>query len=300
MTVAVTGSSGLIGSAIVRVLTQRGHTVRPIVRRPARNDSEIFWDQQHDTIDLARLEGVDAVINLAGASLAQLWTKRAKRTIRDSRVKGTATLSRAIASLDKKPQAMLSGSAIGVYGLRGDETLDESSTLGDDFLALVAREWETATRPAADAGIRVVELRTGLVVSPDGGVLAKMLLPFRLGVGGRFGDGEQWMSWIALSDYVEAVAFLLDNAALAGPVNLVAPNPVTNAEFTRVFARVLRRPAFFHVPRAALTLLMGEMAEGTILASQRLRPRRLLEAGFNFSLPTLEAALRAELTRSER
>jgi uncharacterized protein (TIGR01777 family) len=300
VTVAVSGSTGLIGSAIVRVLTQRGNAVRALVRRPAQNEDEISWDPEHETIDAARLVGVDAVINLAGESLAQRWSDSTKRKIRDSRVKGTAALSRAIASLDQRPAAMLSGSAIGIYGLRGDETLDESSTLGGDFLASVASEWESATKPAVDAGIRVVNLRSGLVLSPSGGALEKLLTPFRLGVGGRLGDGKQWWSWIALSDYVEAVMFLLADAKTAGPVNLVAPNPVTNAEFTRVLARVLRRPAFFHVPRAALTLAMGEMAEATVLASQRIRPRRLLEAGFNFSLPTLEAALRAELTRSAR
>jgi uncharacterized protein (TIGR01777 family) len=300
MTVAVTGSTGLIGSAIVRVLTSRGHAVRPIVRRPSKNDSEIVWDVERETIDASRLEGVDAVINLAGESLAQRWNEGVKREIRDSRVKGTSTLSRAIASLGRKPSVMLSGSAMGIYGSRGDETLDESSSLGDDFLASVCKEWEAATAPAEAAGVRVVHLRTGLVLSPNGGGLPKLLIPFRMGVGGRVGSGKQWSSWISLSDYVEAVTFLLNNASFAGPVNLVAPNPVTNGEFTRVLARVLRRPAFFHVPRAALTLAMGEMAEGTILASQRIRPRRLLEAGFNFSLPTLEAALRAELTRSER
>jgi uncharacterized protein (TIGR01777 family) len=300
MTVAVSGSTGLIGSAIVRVLEQRGHVVRALVRRSAQSDSEITWDPETETIDATRLVGVDAVINLAGESLAQRWSDNAKRRIRDSRVKGTTTLARAIASLDPKPRAMLSGSAIGIYGLRGDETLDESSTLGSDFLASVAKDWEAATQPAADAGIRVVNLRTGLVISPDGGALQKMLPPFRAGVGGRLGDGRQWMSWIALTDYVEAVTFLLDDASIAGPVNLVAPNPVTNEEFTRVLARVLRRPAFFHVPRVALTLAMGEMAEATVLASQRVRPRRLLEAGFNFTLPTLEAALRAEFTRSAR
>jgi len=300
MTVAITGSTGLIGSAVVRALTQFGAVVRPLVRRAAQNENEISWDPEHETVDVARLEGVDAVINLAGESLAQRWSDSVKRRIRDSRVKGTAALSRAIASLAVKPRVMLSGSAMGIYGLRGDETLDESSTLGNDFLAGVATEWEAATKPAIDAGIRVVLLRTGLVLSPDGGALEKLLTPFRLGVGGRLGDGKQWSSWIALTDYVNAVIFLLGDASIAGPVNLVAPNPVTNEEFTRVLARVLRRPAFFHVPRAALTLTMGEMAEATVLASQRIRPRRLLEAGFNFSLPTLEAALRAELTRSER
>jgi uncharacterized protein (TIGR01777 family) len=301
MTIAISGSTGLIGSAAIRALQQRGHAVRPIVRRAARADTEISWDPQRKTIDVTGLNGVDAVINLAGEPLSQRWSDRVKQRIRESRVDGTATLARAIASLETKPAVMLSGSAIGIYGRqRGDETLDESSRLGDDFLASVAKDWEAATKPAVDAGIRVVNLRTGLVVSPDGGALEKMLPPFRLGVGGRFGDGRQWMSWIALTDYVSALAFLLDAASIAGPVNLVAPNPVTNEEFTRVLGRVLRRPAIIHVPRAALTLALGEMAEATVLASQRVRPRRLLEAGFNFSLPTLEAALRAELTRSAR
>jgi uncharacterized protein len=300
MTVAISGSSGLIGSSVRRVLEQRGHAVRPLVRRVAANDNEIRWDPEHGSVDDARLSGVDAVIHLAGESLAQRWSNDAKQRIRDSRIKGTSTLSRSLAQLEQKPRVMLSGSAIGIYGSRGDETLDESSTPGNDFLASVCVAWEAATQPAVAAGIRVVNLRSGLVLSPTGGALEKMLTPFRLGVGGRFGTGEQWMSWIALADYVEALMFLIDNVSIAGPVNLVAPNPVTNRELTRVLARVLRRPAFFHVPRAALVLALGEMAEGTVLASQRVRPRALLEAGFNFTLPTLEAALRAELTRSER
>ena len=301
MTIAISGSTGLIGSAAARAFERRGHDVRPIVRRAARTDSEISWDPERKTIDVTRLNGVDAVINLAGEPLSQRWSDRVKQRIRESRVDGTVTLARAIASLETKPPVMLSGSAIGIYGRnRGDETLDEASSLGDDFLASVAKDWEAATQPAVEAGIRVVNLRTGLVVSPNGGALEKMLPPFRLGAGGRFGDGKQWMSWIALGDYIAALAFLLDTPAIAGPVNLVAPNPVPNEEFTSVLARVLRRPAIFHLPRAALKLALGEMAEATVLASQRVRPRCLLEAGFNFSLPTLEAALRAELTRSAR
>lgn len=300
MTVAISGSTGLIGSTIARVLEQRGHAVRSLVRRPAKTPSEISWSPERETIETARLDGVDVVIHLAGESLAQRWTDDTKHRIRESRVKGTSTLARAIASLDHKPRVMLSGSAIGIYGKRRDETVDESSTLGDDFLAVVCKEWEAAAEPAAAAGVRVVNLRSGLVASPKGGILEKMLLPFRLGAGGRLGSGQQWMSWIALSDYVEALMFLIDDDSLSGPVNVTSPNPVTNEEFTRVLARVLRRPAFFHVPAAALTLAMGEMADATALASQRVRPRLLLEADFNFSLPTLEAALRAELTRSER
>jgi uncharacterized protein (TIGR01777 family) len=191
-----------------------------------------------------------------------------------------------------KPRVMLSGSAVGIYGTRGDEILDESSDLGNDFLASVCKDWEAATAPASDAGIRVVHLRTGLVLSREGGVLKKMLLPFRLGVGGRLGDGNQWMSWIALSDVVAALAFLLRAEFVSGPVNLVAPNPVMNAEFTRTLAHVLGRPALISVPKFALTLLLGQMAEDTVLASQRVRSRRLLENGFKFKQPALEGALR--------
>jgi uncharacterized protein len=274
--------------------------VKRLVRRPARGENEVAWDPSRGTIDASRLEGVDVVINLAGESLAQRWTESAKRLIRNSRVDGTTTLSRALATLERKPRVLLSSSAIGVYGLHRDDSVDETSTLGDDFLARVCREWEAATGAASDAGIRVVHLRAGLILARAGGALEKLLIPFRLGLGGRLGSGQQWMSWIAIDDYVEALSFLIDDASIAGPVNLVAPNPVTNAEFTRVLSRVLRRPAFFTVPRFALSRGVGEMAEATLLASQRIRPRRLLEAGFSFTLPTLEAALRFELTRSTR
>ena len=301
MKIVIPGGTGQVGTLLARAFHRDGHKVIVLGRSPIQAPwGVIRWDPERIGDWAREIDGADAVINLAGESLAQRWSNRAKQRIRESRVKGTTTIARAIASLDPKPRALLSGSAIGIYGLRGDETLDEASTLGNDFLASVAKDWEAATQPAADAGIRVVKLRSGLVISPDGGALEKLLPPFRLGVGGRLGNGKQWMSWIALTDYVDAVTFLLDTASIAGPVNLVAPNPVTNEEFTRVLARVLRRPAFFHVPRAVLTLAMGEMAEATVLASQRVRPRRLLEAGFNFSLPTLEAALRAELTRSAR
>lgn len=294
--IAITGSSGLIGSAAVRVFEQRGMRVLHVVRRDARSDNEISWNPTTGSIDAARLDGVDAVINLAGANLAQRWTKNAKREIRDSRIDSTTTLCRALAGLANKPRVLLSGSAIGIYGAKRAEIVDESSSLGDDFLASVAREWESATAPASAAGIRVVNLRTGIVVSPRGGVLEKLLLPFKLGVGGRLGTGEQWLSWIALPDYVEALSFLLAADAISGPVNLVAPNPVTNAEFTRALGRVLRRPTLLPVPKAAMELIFGEMADDTIFASQRVRPSRLLEAGFAFALPTLEGALREELT----
>jgi uncharacterized protein (TIGR01777 family) len=298
MVVAISGSTGLIGSALAHRIERRGGEVRRLVRRPARTPSEVSWDPTRGTIDVDGLEGVDAVINLAGENLAQRWTDAIKRRIRDSRVQGTALIAKTLASLDRKPPVFLSGSAIGVYGNRGDEILDESSALGDDFLASVCKEWEAAAEPAVDAGIRVVNLRTGIVLSRDGGALPKMMLPFRFGVGGKIGSGRQWMSWIALSDYLEAVAFLLATKSMRGPVNLVSITPVTNDEFTHTIARVLGRPAVFAVPSFAMKLMMGEMAEDTVLASQRVAPRRLLDGGFEFSFPTLESALRVEIGKN--
>jgi uncharacterized protein (TIGR01777 family) len=292
MVIAVTGSSGLIGSSLTTALEARGHTIKRLVRRPARGAEEISWDPARGQLDARALAGVDAVVNLAGENLAQRWTARVQTRIRASRVNGTTILARALAALPTKPRVMLSGSAVGVYGTRGDEILDESSELGNDFLASVCKDWEAATAPASDAGIRVVHLRTGIVLSREGGALAKMLLPFQLGVGGRLGDGRQWMSWIALADAVAALAFLLREESVAGAVNLVAPNPVMNAEFARTLASVLRRPAAIPVPRFALSLLLGQMGENTVLASQRVRSRRLLEHGFKFKQPTLEQALR--------
>jgi uncharacterized protein (TIGR01777 family) len=235
------------------------------------------------------------VINLAGESLDQRWTTAARREIRESRVAGTSALARALASMESKPRTLLSGSAVGVYGNRGDEVLDEQSAPGDDFLAEVCVAWEAATAPAADAGIRVALLRSGLALSREGGALARMLTPYRLGVGGRLGSGRQWMSWISLEDYARAVNFLLATESVAGPVNLASPIPVTNAEFTRTLGRVLARPSLFPVPKLALKLVLGAMAQDTVLASQRVVPRRLLEAGFDFQHPTLESALRAAL-----
>jgi uncharacterized protein (TIGR01777 family) len=298
MVIAISGSSGLIGSALVRVLGARGHEIRRIVRGAPRSPTDIVWDTRRHAFDVAKLEGIDAVINLAGESLAQRWTSAARRRIRESRVPGTMALARTIGDMTSRPRVFLSASAIGIYGNRGTEVLDEGSSLGDDFLADICKEWEMATTPASDAGIRVVLLRSGLVLSQDGGALAKMLTPFKLGVGGQLGGGKQWMSWISIDDYPRVVNMLMTTDSIAGPVNIVAPNPVTNAEFTRTLARVLGRPSFFPVPKFALDLVFGEMAHGTVLASQRVVPRRVLDLGFEFHEPTIESALRLALMRS--
>jgi uncharacterized protein len=280
-------------------LTAGGHTVRRLVRSERRRrPGDVLWDPAAGRLDPPALDGVDAVVNLAGEPIAQRWTTEAKRRIRESRVRGTELLAGTIASLVRPPRVLVSGSAMGIYGDRGDEELDETSALGRDFLADVAAEWEAAAEPAAPAGVRVVKVRTGLVLSPRGGALAKLLLPFRMGAGGRVGTGRQWVSWIGLGDTVGAIIYALGTGALAGPVNLAAPAPVTNGELTKTLSRVLRRPAIVPVPAFAMRLVFGEMGQATLLASQRMRPRRLLESGYRFQYPTLEPALRHELERS--
>ena len=300
MIVAVTGASGLIGSALVDGLKSEGHGVLRLVRsRPGSGASEVYWNPETGEIDAAALEGVDGVVHLAGANIAQRWTAAHKKRIRESRVAGTQLIATTLASLRRKPQLLVSGSAIGIYGSRrGDEVLDETSSTGNDFLARVSTEWEAAASAAADAGIRVVHSRMGLVLSPEGGVLGKMLPPFRLGAGGRIGSGKQWFSWIALSDAVGALLFMLRESGLQGPVNVVAPNPVTNAEFTDAVGRVIHRPTLATVPAFAITLALGEMGENTVLASQRVKPQRLLDAGYPFGHPHVEEALRFELSRA--
>jgi uncharacterized protein (TIGR01777 family) len=296
--VAISGATGFIGSALVDALTAAGHTVHRLVRSDRhRRQGDILWDPAGGRLDPRALEGVDAVVHLAGEPIAQRWSASTKRRIRDSRVRGTQVVASTIASLARPPRVFVSGSAMGIYGSRGDEELDETSATGHDFLADVATEWESAADRAATAGVRVVKARTGLVLSPRGGALAKLLLPFRLGVGGRVGSGRQWVSWIALDETVRAIRHAMDTVTLGGPVNLSAPNPVTNAELTATLAKVLRRPAIVPVPAAAIRLVFGEMGDATLLASQRMRPRRLLESGYQFRHPTLEAALRHELGR---
>ena len=297
MHIAVTGSSGLVGAALVSFLTAGGHRVIRLVRKPPSGD-DVQWDPTEGVRDLSRLEGVDAVIHLAGDNIAAgRWTPQRKDEIRRSRVEGARRLSESLAKLSQRPKALVSASAIGFYGDRGDEILTEDSALGMDFLAQVCQEWEAATEPAARAGIRVVRLRFGMILSPMGGALRKMLLPFRLGAGGRMGSGAQYVSWIAIDDAIGAIHHAVGAESLHGPVNAVSPAPVTNAEFTRVLARVLSRPAIFPMPAFAARLAFGEMADALLLASARVMPTRLQASGYRFRFPELEGALRHLLVR---
>ena len=295
-TIVVTGATGMIGSALVARLRANGHTVRRLVRSSSPQQADdVSWDPAHGTLPASAIEGVHGVVHLAGAPIAQRWTARHKQAIRESRVRATALVARTIAAVTAKPAVLLSGSAIGYYGDRGDEQVDENSAPGSDFLAHVVRDWEAAAAPASAAGTRTVFLRTGIVLSPKGGALERLLVPFRLGVGGRIGGGDQWMSWISLEDHLRAMEFALFGEDVSGAANLVAPNPVTNATFASTLGRVLNRPAVVPVPGFALELLYGEMARATILAGQRVRPAVLSSAGFEFRFPTLEQALRHEL-----
>jgi uncharacterized protein (TIGR01777 family) len=297
-TVVITGSSGLIGSALAASLRRDGHRVVGLVRRAPTGPDELQWDPTAGTIDRAGLEAVDAVVHLAGAGIGdQRWTDDYKRTILESRTRSTALLASTLAELERPPSVLVSGSAIGIYGDRGDEVLTEQSPPGTSFLADVVQRWEAEAAPAVDAGIRTPFIRTGIVLSPDGGALPKLLPLFKLGVGGRMGSGKQWWSWISLPDEVAAIRFLIDGD-LDGPVNLTAPEPVTNAEFTRVLARVLHRPAVLPVPAFGPKLLRGaELAQELLFASQRVIPEVLQGASFPFAHPDLESALRALLGR---
>ena len=292
--VAISGASGFLGSALADHLRGLGISVQRLRRVARTQPPDIAWDPTTGRIDVDGLDGVDAVVNLAGESLARRWTSQRKRSIRDSRVVGTTALARALATLPRPPRVFLSGSAIGIYGERGNEELDEESDVGTGFLADVVTAWEQATEPAAITGIHVALLRTGLVLSPQGGALKRMVLPFALGLGGRIASGEQWMSWIGLRDWVRAVLFLMRSTRASGPVNLVAPNPVRNATFVDTLAAALHRPALVPLPSAAVSLLFGEMGRATLLVSQRVLPRRLADCGFDFEQPSLAGALRAE------
>ena len=305
MIVAMSGSSGLIGAALRARLDERGdrcvRLVRDAVPSGSRatdiGESAIPWNPDSGRLDAARLEGVDAVVHLAGSTIARWpWTAAHKERVMSSRARGTTLLAGALARMAHPPRVLVSASAIGYYGSRGDEPLREDSAPGTGFLAEVCRAWEAATEPAASAGIRVVRVRIGLVLSARGGLLAAMRLPFSLGLGGVVGNGRQWMSWITLEDLVRAFEHAIDRGDLAGPVNAVAPRPVTNAEFTKALGRALRRPTIFPLPAfAAGTLLGREMADDLLLSSARVEPARLLETGFAFRHQTLDMGLRSAL-----
>jgi uncharacterized protein (TIGR01777 family) len=298
MHVAVTGSSGLIGSALFAFLATEGHQVTRLVRRPPGGEREIQWEPEAGVRELSGLEGVDAVVHLAGENIASgRWTPQRKAEIRRSRVEGTRRLCESFTRLGRPPKVLASASAIGYYGDRGDEVLREESQPGSDFLAQVCRDWEAATEPASRAGVRVVQSRIGIILSPAGGALKKMLLPFSLGLGGKIGTGRQFMSWISLDDAVGATYHALTTDSLVGAVNVVAPAPVTNSEFTRTLARVLRRPALVPMPAFAARLAFGEMADALLLASARVVPSRLQGSGYRFRHPELEGALRHLLGR---
>jgi uncharacterized protein (TIGR01777 family) len=292
MRIAVSGSSGLVGSALVSFLTAAGDEVIRLVRT-SPTGGDVQWDPTLGVKDLSRLEGVDSVVHLAGENIAAgRWTPHRKEEIRRSRVEGTRRLCESLGRLSRWPKVLISASAIGYYGDRGNEILTEGSSPGKDFLAQVCREWEAATEPASRAGIRVVHLRFGMILSPAGGALQKMLVPFRLGAGGRMGSGAQYVTWIAIDDAIGAIHHAVCTESLKGAVNAVAPTPVPNAEFTRILARVLSRPAVLPLPAFAARLAFGEMADALLLASARVVPTRLQASGYRFQYPELESALR--------
>ena len=295
MHIIVSGASGLIGSSLVPALTAAGHTVAPLVRREPKA-GEIRWNPAAGELDPAALEGADAIVHLAGAGIGDhRWTDDYKRELIDSRVLSTRLLAQRAAAAGVK--VMLSGSAVGYYGHTGDEQLDEAAPAGDDFLARLCVDWETAADPAREAGVRVTHIRTGIVLAPKGGALGKMLPLFRLGVGGPFGNGRQWQSWISLPDEVGAIVHLLTHD-VAGPVNLTAPNPVTNKEFARTLAKVVHRPSLVPVPRFGPALLLGgELADALLYTGQRVLPAQLQASGYSFQHDTLDVALRAVLGR---
>jgi uncharacterized protein (TIGR01777 family) len=292
MKVLISGATGLIGSALVAELESGGHRTTRLTRSP-RSSADVGWDPSSGTIDASRIEGHDAVVHLAGESIGEgRWTPEKKRRIMQSRSEGTRLLAETIAGLPEPPEVLVSASAVGYYGDRGNELLREDSEPGWDFLAEVCRAWEAAADPAREAGIRVVHPRNGIVLSTGGGALARTLPIFKLGGGGRIGSGRQWWSWVAIDDVAGAYVHALTEDSLEGPLNVAAPNPLTNAEYTRVLGEVLNRPTVFPLPAPAARLMLGEVADALLLASQRVEPAKLEESGYEFRHPELEGALR--------
>lgn len=290
MKIAVTGASGFVGSALGPELERQGHAVTRLVRRAPQADGELCWDPAGVALP-SLFEGCDAVVHLAGESIAGRWTTAKKQRIQESRVQGTRQLAGSLAMMVKPPRVLVMASAIGYYGDRGEELLKEDSGPGKDFLAQLCQDWEAAAEPAERSGIRVVKLRLGVVLAKHGGALPKMLTPFKLGGGGKIGSGRQYWSWVTLADVVGAITHALADESLRGPVNVVAPNPARNAEFTRALGRALGRPTLFPMPAFAAKLALGEMAEVVLLASQRVDSSKLASSGYSFKHPQLEAAL---------
>lgn len=295
--ILLTGASGPIGGALIPSLRSVGFRITRLVHGPRSGEDQISWNSS-ELLNPDLVSRFDAVIHLAGETILGRWTPQKMAKIRDSRIQGTRNLSQALAIAKEKPHVLITASAIGFYGDRGDETLTEESAAGSGFLPDVCRDWEAATRPASDAGIRTAHARFGVVLSPDGGALGNMLLPFRLGIGGRIGSGRQWMSWIHIQDLVGGIHHILKTDLLQGPVNFVAPRPVTNTEFTKTLASVLSRPALLPVPPFALRLLYGRMADEALLASDRVEPVRLITSGYPFHYSDLRKALQALLSKS--
>ncbi len=293
MEIAISGASGFLGSKLVPYLMEAGHKVKRLVRKKQGiSEHEIPWNPYKEFIERQALEGVDALIHLSGERIDGRWTKEKKQRIRDSRVLTTQFLCKTLLELQNPPATWICASAIGIYGNRGNAWLTEESPPGEGFLADVCKDWEAATLPATKKGIRVVNLRIGVVLSPDGGALAKMLLPFKMGLGGVIGSGDQYWSWIAMDDLLAIFLFTLTHETLQGPVNAVAPNPVTNREFTRLLGRVLHRPTLLPLPAFMARLILGEMGEVLLMSSARVKPEKLLESDFTFHFPELELALR--------
>ncbi|MBL8124241.1 MAG: TIGR01777 family oxidoreductase [Pyrinomonadaceae bacterium] len=294
MKILITGASGLIGKALQSSFKEKGYEMLLGSRSERKDERHIKWDPDtgFSAEDLPRLEGLDAVIHLAGENISGLrWTEEKKKAIRDSRVFGTRSMVETFDKLKQKPKVFISGSAIGFYGDRGSDEMTESSSAGKTFLSEISKEWEAESRRAEDMGIRTVLLRTGIVLSKDGGALATMMTPFKLGVGGVIGSGEQWMSWVSLDDVVRIINFVLENEDFRGAINVTAPNPVTNEEFTKTLGSVLYRPTFLPLPEFAVHMVFGEMGDALLLDSTRVVPKRLLDAGFEFKYPKLKDAL---------